>query len=72
MATPGARKSPGSLMPVGETSMFYPAASIKRVVHDRLAGYFIELQDGKVPLRLAAEAWKELDLILDRLQIAHS
>jgi hypothetical protein len=67
-----ARKSTRSLMPVGETSMFYPSTAIKRVVHERLAGYFIELHEGKVPLRLSVEGWKELDVVLDRLRIAHT
>lgn len=68
-----ARKSPRSVMPVGTTSMFYPASAIKRVVHERLVGFFIELNEGgRVPLRLAVEGWKDLDVLLDLLKISRS
>ena len=68
-----ARKSPRSVMPVGTTSMFYPATAIKRVVHERLVGFFIDLvEGGRVPLRLAVEGWKDLDVLLDLLKIARS
>jgi len=68
-----ARKSPRSVMPVGTASMFYPASGIKRVVHERLIGYFIELNEGgRVPVRLAVEGWKDLDVLLDLLKIPRS
>jgi hypothetical protein len=67
-----ARKSPRSVMPVGTMSLFLPPSAVRRVVHERLAGHFVETQDAKIPLRLPAPAWEELDGFLDRLKIAHS
>ncbi len=56
---------------LGDLSFFHPPATIARVVHQKLIGYFIETPDRrKIPLRLSVEGWAELDLVCDRLGIA--
>jgi hypothetical protein len=60
---------PGRL---GALSFALPRAMIKRVVHDRLAGHFVEIEGKKFPLRLEAAGWKALDAACDLLGIAHS
>ncbi|HEX7896570.1 MAG TPA: hypothetical protein VF950_02340 [Planctomycetota bacterium] len=57
---------------IGPTSYFIPAASVVRVVHERLIGYWFELKDRKIPLRLPKEAWDELDLLCDHFGIKHT
>ena len=57
---------------LGDLSFFIPAKDVARVVHNKLIGQFIETHDKKkIPLRLPNEGWSELDLICDRLGIAH-
>ena len=57
---------------LGDLSFFYPARDIARIVHNKLIGQFIETHDKKkIPLRLPNDGWSELDLICDRLGIAH-
>jgi hypothetical protein len=57
---------------IGPSSYFIPAASVARVVHERLIGFWIELADRKIPLRLPKEAWEELDLLCDHFGIRHT
>ena len=56
--------------PVGPTSLYVPRASVSRIVHHKLTGEFIEIQGRrKIPLRLPAAGWKDLDVICDQLGI---
>ena len=56
----------------GPLSFAIPKSMIKRVVHDRMIGQFIEIEGKKIPIRLDAAGWKTLDAVCDRLGIAHS
>jgi hypothetical protein len=58
--------------PLGPTSVFLPPEAVGRVVHEKLIGYWIELVDRKIPLRLPKEAWEELDLLCDHFGIRHT
>ena len=57
---------------IGTLSFAIPRAMVKRVVHDRMAGQFIEIEGKKFPLRLDAPGWKALDAACELLGIAHS
>lgn len=57
---------------LGDLSFAIPVTMIKRVVHDRLVGQFIEIEGKRVPLRLDVPGWKALDACCDRLGIPHS
>ena len=57
---------------VGPNSYFVPAEAVVRVVHERMIGYWIELADRKIPLRLPKEGWEELDLLCDHFGIRHT
>ena len=67
-----AQQPPPAAGAVATASVVLPAASIKRVVHNRLVGYFLETADGKLPLRLPNAGWEELDAVCDGLKIAHT
>jgi hypothetical protein len=57
---------------LGDLSFFHPPKTIARIVHQKLIGFFIETPDKKkIPLRLPTEGWEELDVVCDRLGIAH-
>jgi hypothetical protein len=59
--------------PVGPASVFAHRSQIVRVVHHKLTGYFLEVKGGqKIPLRLEAPRWADLDVVCDRLGIAHT
>jgi hypothetical protein len=60
---------PGRL---GTLSFAIPRAMIKRVVHDRLIGQFIEIEGKRFPLRLDVAGWKALDAACDLAGIPHS
>ena len=60
---------PGRL---GTLSFAIPVRMIKRIVHDKMVGQFIELEGKRVPLRLDVAGWKALDVVCDRLGIPHS
>lgn len=60
---------PGRL---GELSFAIPTKMVKRVVHDKLVGHFIEIEGKKIPLRLDIAGWKALDACCERLGIPHS
>lgn len=62
-------RSPAAL---GPASIFLPPSAVARVVHERLIGYWIELKDRKIPLRLPKEAWEELDALCDHFGIRHT
>jgi len=57
---------------VGPSSYFVAAASVVRVVHEKLIGFWIELADRKIPLRLPKGGWEELDLLCDHFGIRHT
>ena len=58
---------------VASLSIFIPRARITRVLHSRLTGEFIELQGKqKLPLRLPAAGWTDLDVVCDQLGIPRS
>ena len=57
---------------LGPTSIFLPPGDVVRVVHEKLIGFWIELGDHKIPLRLPKEAWEELDLLCDHFGIRHT
>lgn len=63
---------PRALGPVGPMSLFLPSKAVVRVVHERLIGFWIELESRKIPLRLPKEAWEELDALCDHLGIRHT
>lgn len=63
------RRPPGGPGRVASLSLFLPRGFVRRVVHHRLAGYFIEAPDAKIPLRLDAAGWKALDAACRRLGI---
>ena len=67
-----AMSKPRGLGAVGPTSVFLPPKSIVRVVHERLIGYWIEMADRQIPLRLPKEAWEELDALCDHHGIRHT
>jgi hypothetical protein len=59
--------------PVGPTSLFVPRSVISRILHQKLIGEFIEIQGRqKIPLRLPAAGWADLDVICDQLGIPRS
>ena len=53
-------------------SFVVPVKMVKRIVHDKLVGQFIEIEGKKIPLRLDVAGWKALDACCDRLGIPHS
>jgi hypothetical protein len=53
-------------------SLYLPVSIVTRIVHDRLAGQFIESQATRLPLRLPTAAWPALDAACDRLKIPRS
>ena len=57
---------------IGPNSYFVPAQAVVRVVHEKLIGYWIELADRKIPLRLPKEGWEELDLLCDHFGVRHT
>jgi hypothetical protein len=67
-----ARTRPAGRGFLGPASMFVPASEVRRVVHERLIGFWIELTDGKIPLRLPKDAWAELDALCDHHGIRHT
>lgn len=68
-----AANPPAAAGPIGPTSIFIPRAVISRIVHSRLTGEFIEIQGKqKIPLRLPAAGWTDLDVICDQLGIPRS
>ncbi len=61
--------APGRL---GTVSLYLPKGLVKRIVHNRLVGFFVEESSGqKIPLRLEAAAWKAVDAACDKLGIPH-
>lgn len=65
-----AARPPAAAGPVGPFSIFIPRASISRVVHHRLTGEFIEIAGRqKIPLRLFAAGWTDLEVLCDQLGI---
>jgi hypothetical protein len=54
---------------VATNSFFVDKGIITRVVHDSLRGFFIEAEGRKLPLRLAAPQWREMDAVCDLLGI---
>ena len=68
-----AKNPPAAAGPVGALSIFVPRAAITRILHQKLVGEFIELQGRqKLPLRLSAAGWADLDVLCDQLGIARS
>src|SRR5262249_13180246 len=68
-----AQSPPAASGPVGAVSIFVPRERITRVIHTRLIGEFVELTTKqKIPLRLPAAGWADLDVICDQLGIARS
>ncbi|HYE97976.1 MAG TPA: hypothetical protein VEJ18_03650 [Planctomycetota bacterium] len=67
-----AQSPPPAAGPVGASSVFLPVASVKRAVHNRLVGYFLDTPGGKLPLRLSTQGWEEFDAVCDGLKIAHT
>ena len=68
-----AENPPPAAGPVGPMSIFIPRAVISRIVHHRLTGEFIEIQGRqKIPLRLSAAGWTDLDVLCDQLGIPRS
>jgi hypothetical protein len=63
------RRPPGGPGRVAPLSLFLPRGFVRRVVHHRLTGYFVEGPDTKIPLRLDAAGWKALDAACRRLGI---
>ena len=65
-----AASPPAAAGPVGPFSIFIPRGVISRLVHHRLTGEFIEIQGRqKIPLRLPAAGWTDLEMICDQLGI---
>jgi hypothetical protein len=65
-----AASPPAAPGPVGPFSIFIPRGVISRLVHHRLTGEFIEIQGRqKIPLRLPAAGWTDLEMICDQLGI---
>ncbi len=68
-----AANPPVSAGTVGPTSIFVPRPVISRIVHHKLTGEFIEIQGKqKIPLRLPAAGWQDLDVLCDQLEIPRS
>lgn len=67
-----AASRPRGMSALGPASVFLPPAAIVRVVHERLVGYWIELKERKISLRLPKEAWEELDALCDHFGIRHT
>jgi hypothetical protein len=68
-----AAQPPAAAGQVGPTSIFIPRAAISRVLHHRLTGEFIEINGRqKIPLRLQAAGWTDLEVLCDQLGIARS
>lgn len=68
-----AAQPPAAAKPVGPTSIFIHRTQLSRVVHHKLTGYFIEVKGPqKIPLRLEAQGWSDLDVVCDQLGIPHS
>ena len=68
-----AAQAPAAAGPVGSLSIFIPRAAVSRIVHHRLTGEFIEVQGRqKIPLRMTAAGWTDLDVICDQLGIKRS
>lgn len=68
-----AARPPAAAGPVGSLSIYIPRDRISRIVHHRLTGEFIEVQGKqKIPLRLTAAGWTDLDVICDQLGIPRS
>jgi len=66
-------EAPPPAGPVGPTSIFIPRDVVSRIVHHKLTGEFIEIQGKqKIPLRLPAAGWADLDVICDALGIPAS
>lgn len=65
-------RAPRALGACGPTSYFLPPEAVSRVVHEKLIGYWIELADRKIPLRLPKGGWEELDLLCDHFGIRHT
>lgn len=68
-----AANPPAAAGPVGPLSLYVPRAAISRILHQKLVGEFIELHGKqKIPLRLSAAGWADLDVVCDRLGIPRS
>lgn len=67
-----ARGLPPGPAAVGSASVFLPAETIVRIVHEKLIGFWIEFADRKIPLRLPKGGWEELDLLCDHFGIRHT
>jgi hypothetical protein len=68
-----AEQPPAGAGQVGPTSVFVPRSAISRIVHHRLTGEFIEINGRqKIPLRLTAPGWGDLDVLCDQLGIPRS
>ncbi|HLY10338.1 MAG TPA: hypothetical protein VKW04_13625 [Planctomycetota bacterium] len=68
-----AGRPPAAAGPVGPLSLFIPRDKISRILHHRTTGEFIEIQGKqKIPLRLSAAGWTDLDVICDQLGIPRS
>lgn len=67
-----AAAAPAALGALGPTSLFLPPRDVRRLVHEKLVGYWLETSVGKIPLRLPKDAWAELDALCDHLGIRHT
>jgi hypothetical protein len=66
-----AANPPAAAGPIGSLSIFIPLDKITRILHHRLIGEFIEVHGKqKIPLRMPATGWTDLDVICDQLGIA--
>jgi hypothetical protein len=66
-----AANPPAAAGPIGSLSIFIPREKIIRILHHRLIGEFIEVHGKqKIPLRMPATGWTDLDVICDQLGIA--
>jgi hypothetical protein len=57
---------------LGPGSLFLPPGDVARVVHEPRVGYWMELANGKIPLRLPKGAWEELDALCDHFGVRHT
>jgi len=68
-----AARTPAAAGPVGPLSLYIPREKISRIVHHRLTGEFMEIGGKqKIPLRMTAAGWTDLDVLCDQLGIART
>jgi len=67
-----ATRKPRGRAALGPHSLFLPPGDVARIVHEPKVGFWIELKEGKISLRLPKGAWEELDALCDHFKVRHT